>query len=92
MESILNQLYRGELHPEEDYRPVMPELMEERKKYAVHRDAVLAQLDEQTREKVRELLDKRTFVSSYEVEDAYVQGMQMGAKLTAALLKNHQEE
>ena len=91
MESILNQLYRGEIHPEETYRPVLPELIEVRKEFISHRDAVLAQLDEQTREKVRDLLDKRTLVSAYEMEDAYVQGMRLGARMTAALLEEEKK-
>jgi len=89
MENILNQLYRGEFHPEESYRPVLPEVIQLRKEFISHRDALLAELDEQTCEKVRELFEERTFVSSYEIEDAYLQGMQMGAKLTMALLKEH---
>ena len=40
MESILNQLYRGEIHPEETYRPVLPELIEVRKEFISHRDAL----------------------------------------------------
>jgi len=92
MEDILNQLYRGEIHPEETYRPEMPELIEVRKEFAAYRDALLVQMDEQTREKVQALLDRRVFVSSYEMEDAYVQGMKMGAKLAAALLKDQKDE
>ena len=86
MESILNQLYRGEIHPEETYRPVLPELIEVRKEFISHRDALLAELDEKTREKVQALFEERTFVSSYEIEDAYVQGMRLGARMTVALL------
>lgn len=92
MDSILNQLYRGEIHPEETYQPMMPELMEVRDAFIAHRDALLAELDEDIRVKIQELFDERTFVSSYEIEDAYVQGMKMGARMTAALLKNETGE
>ena len=92
MDGILNQLYRGEIHPEETYQPVMPELIEVRDAFIAHRDALLAELDEKTREKVQELFEERTFVSSYEIEDAYVQGMKMGARMTVALLKNQNDE
>ena len=78
MDSILNQLYRGEIHPEETYQPVMPELIEVRNVFLAHRDALFAELDEDIRVKVQELFEERTFVSSYEIEDAYVQGMKMG--------------
>ena len=92
MENILNILYRGELHPEENYQPVMPELIEEKKAFAALRDALLLELDEETREKVESLLDARTLVSAYEIEDAYVQGMRLGAKMAAELLRETKEE
>ena len=92
MENILNMLYRGEIHPEETYQPVMPEQIEVRDAFIAHRDALLAELDEELQLKVQDLFEERTFVSSYEIEDAYVQGMKMGARMTAALLKNETDE
>ena len=92
VEDILNMLYRGEIHPEETYQPMMPELMEVRDAFIAHRDALLAELDEDICVKVQELFEERTFVSSYEIEDAYVQGMKMGARMTVALLKNQNDE
>ena len=92
MENILNMLYRGEIRPEETYHPEMPELIEMRNAFAQHRDALLAQLEGTTREKVQDLFEERTFVSSYEIEDAYVQGMKIGAKIAAALLKEPKDK
>jgi len=92
MENILNKLYRGEIHPEETYRPSIPELMKMRREFVEHREALLSELDDKTRNKVQELLEERTFVSSYEIEDAYVQGMRLGAKMAAALLKDQKDE
>jgi len=92
MNNILNQLYRGEIHPEETYRPEMPELIEMRRKFVERREALLSELDDKTRKKVQELLEERTFVSSYEIEDAYVQGMKLGAKIVSALLKDPKDE
>lgn len=86
MESMLNQLYRGEIHPEEDYRPVIQELLDMRREFAEHREKLLSELDGQMREKVRELLEERTFVSAYEIEDAYVQGMKLGARMAVELM------
>ena len=88
MDGILNQLYRGEIHPEETYQPRMPELIEVRNAFIKHKDELLAEFDEKTRAKIQDLFDERTLVSSYEIEDAYVQGMQMGARMMAALLKD----
>ena len=91
MENILNMLYRGEIHPEETYQPVTPELIEVRDAFIAHRDALFAELDEEIRVKVQELFEERTFVSSYEIEDAYVQGMKMGARMITALLGEEKE-
>ena len=91
MDSILNQLYRGEIHPEEDYRPVIQELLDMRREFAEHREKLLSEFDGQTREKVRELLEERTFVSSYEIEDAYVQGMKLGARMAVELLREEEK-
>ena len=92
MNNILNQFYRGEIHPEETYRPEMPEFIEMRRGFVERREALLAQLDDEIRKKVQELLEERTFVASYEIEDAYVQGMKLGARITAALLKDPKDE
>ena len=92
MENILNKLYRGEIQPVETYRPEMPELIEMRRGFVERCEALLSELNDETRKKVQELLEERTFVSSYEIEDAYVQGMKMGAKMIAALLKEEKTE
>ena len=84
--SVLNQLYNGEIHPEEDYKPVLPELLAARREFLAYRDRLLSELEEPVRKKVLSLLEERTFLSSYEMEDAYVQGMKMGARMAVSLL------
>ena len=86
MDNVLNKLYRGEIHPEETYRPASPELIAARREFLAHRDKLLSELDESLRRKVLSLFEERTLVSSYEIEDAYVQGMKLGAKLAISLL------
>ena len=91
MENILNSLYRGEIHPEETYKPVLPELIAARREFLAHRDKLLAALEEPVRKKVLDLLEERTFVSSYEIEDAYVQGMKLDARMAVELLKEEEK-
>jgi len=86
MENILSQLYRGEIHPQETYKPCLPELLEERKIYLEHQAALIASLDAETGGRVLELLEERNYVSAYEMEDSYIQGMKMGARMAAELL------
>ena len=91
MEDILNLLYRGELHPVENYRPMMPELIEARRAFVEHREALLVRLEEKMRKEVQELFEERTFVASYEIEDAYVQGMRLGARMAIGLLEEEKK-
>ena len=84
--SVLNQLYNGEIHPEENYRPLSPELIEAQREYQSHRDKLLEELDEKLRRRVLDLLEERSFVASYEMEDAFVQGMRLGARMAVELL------
>ena len=86
MEKVLNMLYRGEIRPDEENRPMLEELTEVRRNFAERRDRVLDKLDEATREKVEALLEERMEVATYEMEDAYVRGMRMGAKMAVELL------
>ena len=89
--SVLNELYRSEIHPDEENHPMLDELTAARKRFACQREAMLAELNEPVREHVQRLLDERMEVASLEMEDAYVRGMRMGARLTAALLMDKKD-
>lgn len=86
MDNVLNMLYRGEIRPDEENRPMLEELTESRRDFARHRDQLLEKLDETTRKNVETLLEERMDVACCEMEDAYVRGMRMGARMALELL------
>lgn len=90
---VLNELYRSEIRPDEENSPMIRELKEARNEFVSFRETVFAQLDDVCREGVQDVLERRTELAALEMEDAYVRGMRMGARMTAALLgqaKDHQ--
>ena len=86
MKSILNQLYRSEIRPDEEDKPLLEELIEARRAFVNRREALLAEMEEPMRGRVRTLLEERLEVAALEMEDAYVRGMRMGAKMAMALM------
>jgi len=89
--SVLNELYRSEIHPDEENHPMLDELTAARKRFACQREAMLAELSAPVRERVQSLLDERMEVAALEMEDAYVRGMRMGARMAMALLSDKKD-
>lgn len=83
---ILQALYRGEIRPDEEKHAAGEELAEARDTYLRHRDKLLKKIDAPMREEIEALLEERMEVASFEMEDAYVRGMRMGAQLMGELL------
>ena len=86
MENVLNMLYRGEIRPEEENCPMIEELTGARRAFALRRDQLLERLEEPLRGEIEDLLEERMDVATYEMEDAYVRGMRMGARMAMELL------
>ena len=84
--SVLRELYRGEIRPDEENQLATEELTQARSAYLRRRDKLLKRLDASVREDVEALLEERMEVASFEMEDAYVRGMRMGAQLMSELL------
>ena len=89
--SVLNELYRSEIHPDEENNPMLGELIAARKRFACRREATLAELNESAREHVQCLLEERMEIAFLEMEDAYVRGMRMGARMVAALFEDKKD-
>lgn len=83
---LLREFYRGEIRPDEENHPAGEELAEARSAYLRHRDKLLGKIDAPMREEIEALLEERMEVASFEMEDAYVRGMRMGAQLMGELL------
>ena len=88
MESILNELYHGMLHPEEEYHP--SQACRATRKMLAARQAVLLEKMRETDPdmccEVEEILEEENAADAMEMEEAYVQGMRLGARLALGLL------
>lgn len=87
MGKILQMLYRSEIRPDEEDKPIVEELPAARRDFARRRDRLLAKIDEPLRDQIQTLMEEREEVAALEKEDAYVRGTRMGARMAAALLK-----
>ena len=87
MEDVLAMLYHGKIRPEEDDYTLSPALEGKIREYGKLQKKAIDGMDAVQKEMVNRLLEARMEVFALEIEDAYVRGMRMGAKLTAALLE-----
>ena len=86
--TMLQQLYQGELRPEEQYRPRLKAICEKRKLLREQEQVFLNQLDDNQKREMIRILDEFNLIGSVEMEDVYIQGMKTGARLVAELLDN----
>ena len=84
--TILQRLYQGELRPEEQYHPRLKENCEMRKALREREHALLEKLDDDIQKEVGKILDELNLIGVMELEDVYIQGMKLGAKLALELL------
>ena len=83
---LLQALYRGEIRPDEENRPAFEELAAARDAYIRHREKLLRKMEASVHEEIEALLEEHMEIASFEMEDAYVRGMRMGAQLMVELL------
>ena len=86
--AILQQLYQGELRPEEQYRPRLKERCEKRKRLQEREHALLKKLEDNARGEIAEFLDELNLIGFMDMEDIYIQGMKTGARLALELLND----
>ena len=86
MDDILKMLYRGRIHPQERGVPSSPELAQAARRVRLLESRLLETMDGAQREAMEELAEAYNEVSAAQIEEAYLSGMRMGAKLAAALL------
>ncbi|MBR5301430.1 MAG: hypothetical protein IKU38_01175 [Clostridia bacterium] len=88
MDKVLQELYHGMIHPEEEYQPA-EEIRQERNRLDRQQQRLMEQLckiSSQICTEIEELFEAETAVDAMEMENAYIQGMRMGARLALALL------
>ena len=88
MDKVLQELYHGMIQPEEEYQPAQ-EIRQERSRLDRRHQALMEQMcriDPQICGEIEELFEAETAVDAMEMENAYIRGMRMGARLAMALL------
>ena len=89
MDKILQELYRGMIHPQEEYRPMDEEYRQTQKVLDQERKILLEQIGQnnsELRAEVEGMLERITELEAMELEEVYIQGMRMGARLALELL------
>lgn len=85
MNDILNRIYGGALHPEEENIPHGELYLQRRREAQKAQEALFAKLDEAMRREFTDMMEKYTLLTGMECEHSYVKGMQLGAQLALEL-------
>ena len=88
MDNILSELYHGILRPEEEYQPT-DECRQTRKKLTAQQTMLLEKLsaiDPDMHRLFLAMLEAENAADAMDLEEAYVQGMRMGARLALGLM------
>ena len=83
---ILRKLYRGNIHPGEQSQPLMWERSRKEEAFLERYQTLLDQLETPLQKECRTLIEEANSISAYDCEQAYIEGMRMGAQLAAELL------
>lgn len=84
---ILEALYRGAIHPQETYRPMTEAHREKRRELMATQRRLIEKMDGEARDELEGLLEELDRVEAMQMEEIYVQGMRMGAKMMMELME-----
>ena len=94
MDCILQELYHGMIHPEEEYQSA-EEIRQERSRVDRRQQVLMEQMcriSPQICGEIEELFEAENAVDAMEMENAYIRGMRMGARLALSLLGDQKKE
>lgn len=94
-DSILKQLYNGQIYPPEQYHPSSEEYLQKSKKlseYYENLSSELDGLDPSLPDKLEELFILKNSLSSTEVEEMYIEGFRLGVKLMAEVFTDKKQK
>lgn len=86
MKSILQQLYRGEINPDEQFMPMGRAYTHKHQQRVMAERDFLNSLEGRQRERFMEIINHTFSMGDAELEEAYIQGMRMGARLIVELM------
>jgi len=83
---ILEKFYKGKIHPGEQVMPIDKERYRKETLFEDKRQRLLDRLDEPIKRECLYLFEEANALSACDCEQAYIEGMRMGARLAAELL------
>ena len=86
MKTVLERLYDGEMRPEEINRPTDKAYLRLKREIKESEAGFIKRLDHSESGQFEDFMEMLRQASSMETEDAYIQGMRMGAQLILELL------
>jgi len=92
MREVLKKLYKGEIHPEEAYYPKTEEQRQRQRKIGDTQERLLSELNDRTKKEWIDLLNEMNYASADDMEQAYIEGMRMGAALMMELMNAKMEK
>lgn len=94
-DSILKQLYNGQIYPPEQYHPSSEEYLQKSKRLSEYYQALsseLAALDPSLPDKLEQLFILKNSLCSTEVEEMYIEGFRLGVKLMAEVFTDTKQK
>lgn len=94
-DSILKQLYNGQIYPPEQYHPSSEEYNKKFKaltEYYQTLSSELAALDPSLPDKLEQLFILKNSLCSTEVEEMYIEGFRLGVKLMAEVFTDTKQK
>lgn len=91
MDSILNQLYNGQIYPAEQYRPLLKEYKEIHEQYNRHYKILIdkiKKINPSLEEEFTAILDRQLHVSSLELSQMFIDGFRLGAQMMIEVFEN----
>lgn len=87
MQSILEDLFHGRLHPNEALYPQTPQYAAERDAFLERQRALLANFSPEQSLQISRLMDEHNRVYSHEVSQAFVDGFRLGVQILLQALE-----
>lgn len=91
MKSILEALYRGQLHPDEAIVPTHPQYRLLSRQVAEQTEQWRTRLGEEAFRELEKYLDLCDSVDSMQAEAAFLHGFKLGANLMIEVMSKHEE-
>lgn len=91
MDTILQQLYNGEICPAEQYHPMMEKYQEMREKQFRHYDdfvKTLEQLQPPLHERFIKIMDEQLDTVPYEMSEMFIDGLRLGARMVIEVFED----